>query len=408
MKKVAIFTDFINFDEAYSLCRVVKNQVKMLVENGYKPMLLVRKGFNHSQFFPGADIKILDHGETGSNTVKITGQSEGDIQGLVEQIEKCLSDVDVILTHDLIYQANMWKAQVAARRFASKNPDKKWLHWVHSATGHNVARQVGKFRNELKGKFPNSLLVAMHPEEINRKGGMYGYEQDEIVIIPNSLDLTEYYHPMAAKIIEKADLVNQDIIAVYPARLDRGKQPHIICEIFKELAGMGYRAKVIIVDFHSVSGDKEKYRKEIKKEFGDVVFFSSDIEKYCIPHQAVMNLFEYADILIHPSRSESDPLILPEAAWQRCGLVLNFDLPLFRQYDGQALLYKFSSNIDTVTGQSGETNTEYADRADYMRHVAAGVAYQMENNAQLKNHARMRHERSLEAVWKKLWGAIER
>ena len=121
-----------------------------------------------------------------------------------------------------------------------------------------------------------------------------------------------------------------------------------------------------------------------------------------------MDLFDFADVMVHPSQSESDPLVLPEAAWARCGLVLNFDLPMFRLWQNRALLYKFSSNVDVATGMPGDTTTKYGDRQAYMRHVAGGIAYMMGNDPVLLNHARMRKERSLKAVWQKhLWPAIE-
>jgi hypothetical protein len=116
---------------------------------------------------------------------------------------------------------------------------------------------------------------------------------------------------------------------------------------------------------------------------------------------------DYADIFIHPSRSESDPLTVPEAMWKRCGLMLNFDLPVFRQWDGKALFGKFSSNIDVLTGQPGETNTEYSSREMYMYEMAGKVAYILRNNPILANHVEIRKTRSLEAHWQKLWAAIE-
>ena len=39
MKRIAILTTFSSFSEAYSLNRVVMNQIRMLVDNGYKPDL---------------------------------------------------------------------------------------------------------------------------------------------------------------------------------------------------------------------------------------------------------------------------------------------------------------------------------------------------------------------------------
>ena len=105
--------------------------------------------------------------------------------------------------------------------------------------------------------------------------------------------------------------------------------------------------------------------------------------------------------------SEADSLILMEAMWKRCGLVLNFDLPRFREFDGQAIFGKFSSYIDVNTGMPGGTQTNYNDRAEYMKSIAGAIAYQMRNNPQLALHVKMRQERSLSGAWIPLWEAIE-
>lgn len=418
MKTVAILTDFVSHDPAYSLCGVVDNQIKMFAANGYVPRLLVRKGFSRNGAYRDADIREYDAGEIANNVVNVTAKSEGEIDSLVDQFRERLSGVDVVLTHDLLYQANMWKQHVAARRLA-KETGTRWLHWVHSSTDLGTVGQTGRFREELTGKFPNARLVAMHREEMPRKGGLFGYEIDEIVQVPNPINLTENYHATAKHIVQTGHLSEADVIAVYPARLDRGKQPEIILEIFRELVGRGWDARVVIVDFHSTGGDKADYRKELIKfaletpvvplQFSSIECAGLDNEyAYHLPHQAVMDLMEYSDIFVHPSRSESDPLTVPEAAWKRCGLVLNFDLPVFRQWEGRAILKKFSSNIDVSSGMPGETNTKYGDRRAYMDETAGAIAYLMQNNMILANHAKIRKERSLEAVWSKhLWPAIE-
>ena len=411
MKRVAILTDFVSHDPAYSLCGVVANQVKMLVKNGYKPTVIVKEGFK--DVYPDCEVVSVDPGRT-SNSVKVDDDCSPEIQSLELQLFDILKDIDVILTHDLIYQASMWKYHVACRRIAKDLPNLKWLHWVHSASPMNTANQTGIYKEELKGKFPNSTIVVFHAEEMVRKAGAFDYEIDEAVILSNPLDLTEGYHPAALETIKVGGLHKADAIAVYPARLDRGKQVEIVLDVFGGLAAQDIDARVVVVDFHSTAGDKAVYRSQLKKqaqELGVPTIFTSDLKypeaNYHIPHQAVLDLMDYADIFIHPSRSESDPLTVPEAMWKRCGLVLNFDLPVFRQWDGKALFGKFSSNIDALTGQPGETNTEYSDRNMYMYEMASKVAYVLRNNPVLANHVEIRKTRSLEAHWQKLWAAIE-
>jgi len=422
VKQVAILTDILNFDPAYSICRVVADQCKMLVRNGYTPRLLVRSGFHHlhDNAYAGAEIVELDHGDSiGNNEVVITETIDLDVFRLQKQMTEALADVQVVLTHDLIYQENLWLAHLVAKRIAHERGDLHWLHWVHSSTKKDVWKKTKQYRKEMQQSFPNSHLVAMHPEEVNRKGTLFGYEWDKIDIIPNPVDFLADFHPAAVQAVEKLDLMRADIVGIYPCRLDRGKQPHVLIEVFAGLQDMGYDARVVIVDLHSTAGDKADYRKQMQtlaEKRKVPVLFTSSLEgeengapyNYCIPHKAVMDLMQLADVLVHPSMSECDPLILPEAAWARCGLVLNFDLPVFRQYDGRVLFGKFSSSVDVNTGMPGGTKVEYGNRAQYMRGIAAAIAYEMEQNPAHFLHRKARQERSLEGAWHKLEGAIER
>lgn len=411
--RIAILTDFVGHDPAYSLCRVVANQVKMITGNGYALDVIVNQAFNDDAAYSPARIIRVDPGKVGDNVVEVSEGSEAEIQHLTNQIQSALEDVGIVLTHDLIYQPNQWKWHVAARRVAAQRPDLRWLHWVHSATDMGVVEQTKQFANELRGPFPNSSLIVMHREERIRKMEAFGYQPHQTVIIPNPLDLTADYDPIAQQVIDLGGLYHADCVMVYPVRLDRGKQPHVLIEIAAALVEANVDARVVIVDFHSTGGDKAVYREEMREQaqlVGVPVQFTSDIAPHYIPHKAVMDLFDFADVFVHPSKSESDPLILQEAMWKRNGLVLNFDLPLFRTMcEGTASLFKFSSAIDVTTGLQGETSTEYADRQGYMRAVAGDIAYQLKNDPVLANHVRVRQERSLPAVWwSSLWPVLSK
>ena len=415
MKKVCIVTAFRGYDPAYGLCRFVENEVKMLVRGGYTPRLIVRTGYKADECadaYAGAEIVAIDPGETGSNRVEVKPESRGEIDALEIQLLQAVEDFDVCITHDLIFQANLWKHHVAARRIAPKLPGLRWLHVVHSASALNTVSKTGRFRRELEGKFPNSRLVIFDREATNRYGALYGYEMDERVVIPPPVDFLADFHLLAQGIVLENALMRADIILTYPCRLDRGKQPHILIEIAEHLNNMGYDAPVVLIDSYSNLGDKLAYKLEMQEKAAEAnvplicVSDHPDV-KVRLPHQAVMDLLEVADVMVQPSTTESYSRVMVEAAWKRCALVLNFDLPIFRQYDGLALFGKFSSTVDVLTGHPGSTKTEYSDRSAYMRGMAAAIAYQMENNPVLKLHRQMRQERSLEGVWPAFWAAIE-
>jgi len=405
--KIAILTDLLNYDPAYSICGAVKNQLLMLQMRGYNPVLVVKNGYDDS-FRQYGNPKIIEINQGKcDNVVKIDNDTESEIEHIYNELMTTIPGFDAIVTNDLIYQPAMWKMHVAARRFAIENPDIKWLHLVHSATKMDVIRQAGKYQKELLGKFPHSTLAVFDNEEKIRKAGLYGYEVDETAIVPNTLDITEYYEPLTKKVIADNKLWQADMIAVYPCRLDRGKQPHIVIEIFEQLNEMGFYAPVVVADFHSTGGDKKTYRDELRQMAGikTPVIFMSDYAPYHVPHKVIRELFEYGDILVHPSRSETDSIVAIEAAWARCGLVLNMDLRPFHQW--QELVWgKFSANIDITTGLLGTTETNYADRKMYMKNIANQIVYHMSNNPVLAGHVRVRQVKSLEAVSCQLAAAL--
>ena len=397
MKRVAILSDLVNFDPAYSICRVIADQCKMLSRHGYKPRLLVRQWLRHTHDAAyEAEIVELDHGDDiGDNKVHVTGVSTLDVFRLCKQLRKALAGFDVVLTHDLVFQPNMWIAHLAAKQVAAECTNLRWLHWIHSSGDMRVAEQGGPFVDELRAPFPNSALVAMHDFDAAYKRKLYGHLTEQIVIVPNPIDVTADFHSAALAAIERLSLMAADVIAVYPCRLDRGKRPHLVLEVFAELQRGGWDARVVICDFHSTMGDKAAYRDEMKRYAESKrlpVLFASDLEgsengapySYCLPHKAIMDLLEAADVLVHPSVSECDPLVVPEAAWKRCGLVLSADVGVFGLYAG-ADLYQF----------------------DNPARVAEEIAYQMESNAVLRLHAEMRKTRSLEGTWPRLKAVVE-
>jgi len=428
MKQVAIITNFHNYDPGHSLCRIVANQIKMLVAAGYEPRVIVRDDFydEHYEYPDGVDWWPVVPGPQAelneratSHEVIITETSGAELDALTDQLRAALDDRDVVLTHDLIYHSTYWKYHVACRRLALERPDLRWIHWVHSATPLAPKHKLGPFRRELDGnfgKFPNSRIVAFHEEEVERKGRQFNYDPGEVVIVPNPTDFTADFEDVAKLAVDGfgrwPGLWDADAVGIYPCRLDRGKQPHILLEVFAQLRRCGWDARVVIVDFHSTAGDKVDYRDEMKHwawERDLPVLFTSDLPDagYVIPHKAVMDLLEFADVLVHPSRSECDPLVIPEAAWKRCGLVLNFDLSPLHQYAGRAQFGKFGSNVNLLTGMAGQTFTEYEDREGYMTGVAMGIAYQLQNDRVLALHREIRKRRSLRAVWRRLEPLIE-
>jgi len=221
------------------------------------------------------------------------------------------------------------------------------------------------------------------------------------------------------KLVMDKNMLTADAIAVYPIRLDRGKQVEIVIKIMAQLKKLNYTVRVIIVDFHSTGGDKVTYREELKKigiDWGlndfDLTFTSEFHESWrtSVPRKVVHDLFELSNVFIMPSVSESYSLITQEAALTKQVVVLNFDFPPFRDIFGEnAIFRKYSSNVDIMNAQDGNTETKYGpanvsndERKKWERdyhYTTAGMIASRLKHPELALATRLRKERNLDYVF---------
>ena len=413
---IGILTDFFSVDPAYSLLRVVETQIAMLKWSDERFYVIVDEAFpeNPGGVWKGVEIHRIP-GVPRSNVVRIDETWEQDI----EELHGTLLDIflktktDVVITHDLIYQPALVKHHIAARRVAKKLLGIKWLHWVHSATPVYQIAPEHRELAELREPFPFSFKIVFPNEyDCARVAHNYGIDESRVLYVPHATNITEFLdmHPVTARMCWETDILMSDYIGCYPARLDRGKQVEIVIEVFGYIKDMGYNVTLVIADFHSTGGDKVAYREQLKAiakehnlKVGNDLIFMHDYDpstRVSSPRQVIRDLFAISDLFILPSRSETYSLVAQEAALMGNALVLNFDFPPIRSvYQGDALYFKFSSNIDALTGMDGETNTSYSDRASYMRMVAKRAIAYMDHPV-LRQRRRIRKTRNPIAVYR--------
>lgn len=414
-KRVAILTTFASVDEAYSLIGVVQTQIRMLVAAGYKPVVIVKKGFIPKQAFSLSEVElrytpIVPTSNYISEVIDKTFKQ--DVEKLKQSLIENLKDIDIVITHDLIYQPESLKLNVAARR-AIREDDHirriRWLHWVHSATSPQILgkelKQGDSYFDIISQRFPNSFVIFPNAYSIPRVARNFGFEEDQVKVVHHATNLPSFCHwdPLMTQLVMEKNMLDSDAIDVYPVRLDRGKQVEVVIKIMAQLKKLDYSVRVIIVDFHSTGGDKVIYRKELEKiaiDWGlndqEVVFTSQYHPKWraSVPSKVIHDLFELSNVFIMPSRSETYSLVTQEAALLGNLLVLNHDFAPFRDIYGRNAIYKqFSANIG-FDGLDGNIETTYGDEKLYYRDVAMRIKYELENNMVLAQQRRLRKYRN--------------
>lgn len=428
-KSIAIFTNFSTADAAYSLNRVVQDQIKMLLHNGYeKVRVLVAEGFEPIEMYKEVEIVHIPNVPC-HNEIRNDETFDSDVEAIYNALKTALNGVDIVLTHDLIYQPSCLKHNFAARKYARENTSIKWLHWIHSATSpYTLNSLMGIFEDGyldlVRTQFPNSFYIFFNSYSIPRVAKNFGVSQELVKVVPHPLDVYGYWgiDPMVAQFADEYELLNAQAICVYPCRLDRGKQVEVAIKTMAMLKTFGLQVRMIVVDFHSTGGDKVTYRDELKQigiDWGlnsQELAFTSQFHidwSAQLPHALVRQLSTFANIMIMPSVSESYSLVTQEAASLGAVVVLNQDFPPFRDIFGENAIYRrYSSGIDVLTGEDGWTSTKYgpSDISDnerkhheknYHKETAGMIAYRLQNYQNLALRNKVLNERNLDAVFKK-------
>lgn len=420
MKKICVFTTFFDSSPAYSLNQCVQDQLRMLIYGGYKPTVIVVNGFKPVEMYAHPDVTLayIPHFPV-NNDGRLPENYKDLVAETRDALLSALKDVDVCITHDVIYQPAHLIHNLASREVAEKLPNLKWLHWIHSATSPEILCSVEEVRPLIKRPFPNALVCYPNYYDIPRVAHNYGYEEDRIKWVPHPVDIVDYLgmHEGSAKIVRKHKILDADIISTYPIRLDRGKQVEHIIKIHGAIKETGRTTKLIVMDFHSTAGDKLTYREDLKsiaKIWGvekDVIFVSEEDSRfrYDAPRQMVRDFMLISNLYIHPSVSETYSLATQEAAICKNQLVLNRDFPPMQTIYGEGPLYKqFSSAINAVTGMDGDTMWNWSDGSrmpypenekEYYKTLASNILYYIESNPILKVNKLIRQERTIEHVF---------
>ena len=427
-KRIVIFTTFSEISPAYSLNRIVQDQLKMLLTHGYEPTVIVAESFEPEGIYadPKVTLKRIPLVPV-HNEVKKDETFDEDVAKLKQSLEEVLKDADVVITHDIVYQPACLKHNIAARQIADGLPNLLWLHWIHSATSPMTLTNLKPYFSEVyvnlvSKPFPNSKYVFFNDYSIPRIANNFNVPESNVRVVHHPSDLGAVFG--LTKAVEgfshDKDLFSADAIAIYPIRLDRGKQVEMVVKTMACLKEFDLKVKCIIVDFHSTGGDKVTYRNELKNigiDWGlnqDELIFTSDAREEWeveVPYEDLMGLFRLANVFIMPSRSESYSLITQEAGLNKCVVVLNQDFAPFRDIFGANAIYRqYSANIG-FNGQDGNVNTEYGpgdaypeERATYEKNyhkdTAGMILSQLKNNKNLALSIFLRKYRNLDFVFK--------
>lgn len=401
--KIGILTTFWNMDPGFSLCTVVIQQLTSLVRQGFTPVLFVLTNFSQKEVVPeGVEVRrVIPQLLLEPYGVGDLSHLEEDVTKTVPALEEHLSDIDVCLTHDIIFINSYLPYNVALRRaIAGKLAHVKWLHWMHS--GPSFHTLDGSVFDNLYTLPPNSRLIYMNHTDVIRAAEMYHTLPKNVRVIFNPMDIRELYdfQPLTRRLIDAYDLMTPDFLAVYPlstTRMDTvGKQLSKALRVMAELKKRGFSVRYVIPNAHANAPREKQAIEEMYQlatryglERTEVVFtslFETSQWESGVPHTVVKDLFLLSNLFLFPSYSENCPLVLLEAMAGKNLLVLNQDFPAIKDFAYEnALYFRFASTVAPEPQFPNGLDTYYKD-------VALLIASEMDQNKALKAQTHLRQQ----------------
>jgi hypothetical protein len=300
--------------------------------------------------------------------------------------------MDNIFTHDIIYLKVYKLHEEALRQIAQKHPQIQWLHWSHSAPNMNEKREP----------FPNSLYISPNRTDAPLVAQQNQTPEANVRIVYHSVspDIFFDWHPFTKHLVKKHNLLDCDILVVYP--LDTGrfeaKGGFKIIKLIEKIRKEKRNAKVLFVNAAANTKERTQFVKAIQNEY--TIFTSLENPEYIsnVPHRIVRELMQIANLFPFLSISETCGLTMLEAALTKNLVILNEDWPPFREFGEIDHVPYMKVSSTRCTTRYGDGSAEFENQ--YYVDKAREIIHRLEVNQANRFNRKILRMFNREWVWK--------
>lgn len=417
--KVALLTMFNGLDSTYSLVNVVAEQLRMMLNDHVKPIMLVtehcpldsRQGIFQDERIEWrrvvnqVDGKQIHWRDYSGAVGKVHDTFFQEVEVIAKDLFNKLSDVDVCIMHDIHYQGWHLIHNVAIRKVQEKLPNLKFIAFTHSAP----VNRPTKVEWPLSARYtsmPNTTYVYPTLSGIPALARQYNVAEGKCRAVNNSLDILGFLGKEVQVLAREVDLFSPDILIIYPGRLTTGKKFEKVAALAGAIKKYGEKeVQVIYCDFPSADIRPSAYKaliRDVGRSFGlekKDLYFTSDIEqfKHGFPRKGVLDLFSISNLFICPSFSESFGLTVLEAASKGNFLVLNERVPALEEVGKQ--LHAYFMRWDARNFGFNTHEKYHPSEEEYMKEHAGIILNLMRENPVIYAKTQARQRYSPEWIW---------
>jgi glycosyltransferase involved in cell wall biosynthesis len=391
--KIVIATAFEYFDPQYSLTTVVKDRYQILTKQGHQVEVWVQENF-HGETYGLNLIKMMPRFKfTDYQTDNLLDEDIENVEKVYNAISSHLNGAEAIFLEDLGFQGWYFCHGNAVRKIASENPNIKFF---------SVAHSVPAGMKSIWSTPPqNMTLIALNENIRMSTAENYRTTVDQVKVIHNAMDFRTYLDrdPVSVELYEKYNLMDADVIQVYPYSAERWQDKGVdkLIKIFSGLKKLGNKVKLILATSWYFPEHITKVRDLCRQHglFDDEVVITSEEypNQLGIPNRAIKELMSISNLFVFPTRAEASPLILAEAMMAGCLIVVNDLLPQLMEITGVKVL-KFHLNSSIHHGHTIE------DESRFYGDVARVIDAELKTDLAIITKDRIRKKFSFENLYR--------
>jgi len=336
----------------------IRDHGRLLARRGYPVTIIAGRG---EAWHPRLEMRLIPEADSmHPDVLKVTRALEQgavpsafhDLQhNLRERLRQVLEGMEICFVHNVLCLHFNLPLTAAIYDLIDQGLPTRFVAWNHDLSWSDPAQ-----RSKMHPGFPWDLLrqpraeltyVVVSEDRLRELARLLRIPDDSIHVIPPGVSLSTFFRltPASRDLVEELGLLDPELLLLLPARITRLKNIELGIEVIRALAERGIDAWLIVTGPPDPHNPGElAYAQELKKlrrERGveeEVIFVYEHGPDSSAPlllsDQVVNDLYQIADALFFPSRSEGFGIPMLEAGLARLPVFCS-DIPPFHESAGE-------------------------------------------------------------------------
>ena len=368
---------------------ILGQHARLMADAGHDVRILAARGEQVDPRIPFIRLPLADSRHPEILTVKaeldkgqVTPRFSELVDALTKQLAEHLSDVDVLIAHNVASLNKNLALTAALHKLANRN-GRRTILWHH-----DLAWTTPRYRAELHDGYPWNLLrqpwrgvrqVTISEMRQQELADLFDIAPDEIPVVPNGIDVARFhkFEEQTCIYVRQLGLLRGAPLLLLPVRITPRKNIELALHVCASLIEHFPDTKLVVtgpLGPHNPANLQYFERlMSLRQELGlaDVVHFLAELTSEYLPEDVISDFYHLADALFMPSREEGFGIPVLEAGL--AGLpVFCSDIPPLRSLAGSDAMY-FSQNADPhqlarTIADALSSNSVFRLRAHVRRH----------------------------------------